>query len=1181
MPFLALLLTSLAINAALYLLTGLITPERKVESEKPEFPTADPDRYLPYVFGTVRLPLNIFRAAKINVYDIKKKRLFFGISIGKEDTIGHAYRFTLMAWLCHGPLSGICDIIIDGKKFMSRQSVQRKANDPFALLGTDSQGNPINLVGIDYVIGPATTGTLIWFLGQWPNGAPIFVNAPGLFGDPVVEGGVDGIIRTYPGDGSHLPNPTIAAINAIEYPGYDEPTYPEYAYVVLEDFLLGNSPHPPGVEMVVSRASTKMDFGNPLMGYPSSPFGNAHNGFAQGDANPVGVIYELLINRKIGIGIPRALIDAASFDVAWIQTHDATFGSEHFGISGVVMQPDEAETTIQEVLRHIDAILFMDPSTGLITFRLIRAFGGDPMGLPVLDETNLTSLTWTEQAANNNVNELRVEFTNVYRDLQTDVVKVQNLAAIQKAGRINSETVQFPYITLPDLAAKVGQRELRAQSSNFGRGEFAGNRQLMLMTPGQHVRVNWPSLGLVNKVCRIGAIDAGSLRDGTVSGTVIEDIFETSAPSYNVELPPPLPIPESPFIPPTVDVNIAGDYVNAITYNLVITDLSASVTAVEYALQVGNGPVGSWVLDPSYPYVYEVLKDGINSFRAWWRVTYTDANGDTQYLTDEFPQPVSTVKPMPTPRLTYEYVGTDVVVTATIDDPASEVIFASAIGSVPSDSTVAAGTVDSSAPFTYTTPAPTGSSVLYVGALASDGMTNSAVVRLPIPPKPTSVAGAEVLLNGSDASFPAGRDVNDSATIAWDFSVANLALASVKDNSLGIAKLSATGTRDATTFLRGDDTFSPIPAFPGPGGAMQVYQTIVKTTGTLADGASQILTLEIAPTVAFQKVEVSAASWVEVYCTGSACSADAARAITVDPDWSSPNKPIFETAGGLAGYPLTTEIDFDNPVANNGDTPRVGRFYMRVTNKSGASAAITVTITYLPLEGDPATTPVDVGGAGMYWRFDARQVLPAPADGTETLTVPNTGALGGSFISGSSFGSGPKYKVNIFKGGTLPALRVAQIGGNTRAYSFSGTLPSPSEIHVFSILKTAGGGAAYRFGGDRTAFPNAAGNVSGWAGSNAEHLVPIVNDPTQPFLFYEHGVNGLYEAHVGLDVRLSTTTNTFAISQDMIGGHLAGGFLADVFAGDLGEIRVYGGVLSPDDVLGIKMTMASDWGVSL
>jgi hypothetical protein len=66
-------------------------------------------------------------------------------------------------------------------------------------------------------------------------------------------------------------------------------------------------------------------------------------------------------------------------------------------------------------------------------------------------------------------------------------------------------------------------------------------------------------------------------------------------------------------------------------------------------------------------------------------------------------------------------------------------------------------------------------------------------------------------ISGSDIVFASaltGSDSIDFITVLGDV----LNVGTVSDGTIGLAKLSATGTKDATTFLRGDNTFQEVPA---------------------------------------------------------------------------------------------------------------------------------------------------------------------------------------------------------------------------------------------------------------------------------------------------------------------------------------------------------------------------------
>jgi hypothetical protein len=85
------------------------------------------------------------------------------------------------------------------------------------------------------------------------------------------------------------------------------------------------------------------------------------------DANPAHIIYECLTNTDWGMGSPSTAIDVDSFEDA-----AQTLYVENFGLSMIWTRQASIEKFVQEVLDHIQAVLFVDPATGLLTLSLIR-----------------------------------------------------------------------------------------------------------------------------------------------------------------------------------------------------------------------------------------------------------------------------------------------------------------------------------------------------------------------------------------------------------------------------------------------------------------------------------------------------------------------------------------------------------------------------------------------------------------------------------------------------------------------------------------------------------------------------------------------------------------------------------------------------------------------------------------
>lgn len=301
---------------------------------------------------------------------------------------------------------------------------------------------------------------------------------------------------------------------------------------------------------------------------------------------------------------------------------------------------------------------------------------------------------------------------------------------------------------------------------------------------------------------------------------------------------------------------------------------------------------------------------------------------------------------------------------------------------------------------------------------------------------------------------------------------------------------------------------------------------------------------------------------------------------------------IYSTDNGATWTPVATQLSLRQagPVQSDWfDVTRIPANVWISVRVRGGSGTETAALASLVLQCGPTVrtggatvtpAPPDYTG-GMLWRMNTQLITPV-ADGTEVLTIANPGTLGGNFTNGSQFGSGPTYRTGQING--RPAIYFVSIGGNTRPYALpTAGLVTPTESHVFAVLKTAGGGAAWNVGGldRRTLFPNAPGNVSDYHGSSIERQVPISNDPTVPFLYHSHGKASLWEAYVGLTQAFTTATNTYQIAPSDLGGFYGGGFFTTMFVGYIGEFRFYSGALTADQVLGIKEQMAADWGLSL
>lgn len=258
------------------------------------------------------------------------------------------------------------------------------------------------------------------------------------------------------------------------------------------------------------------------------------------DANPAHVIFEALTNTDWGMGSPTTLIDVASFEDAAI-----TLSEESLGISLIWTRQSSVQDFIQEVLDHIQGVVFVDPSTGLLTLRLIR---GDynPATLDVIDPSNARMISFSRKIWGDIANEINVSWTNPDTE-QEETVTVQDLASIAAQGGIVSDSRNYYGVRTAILAQRLAQRELRSAGAPLAGCEVEVNRQFWQARPASVYKVTWPEHGLSEVVFRVAEVDYGKPGDMSLKLTLIEDVYGLDVGEYTE---PPTTLWEDPATPP-------------------------------------------------------------------------------------------------------------------------------------------------------------------------------------------------------------------------------------------------------------------------------------------------------------------------------------------------------------------------------------------------------------------------------------------------------------------------------------------------------------------------------------------------------------------------------------------------------------------------------------------------------
>lgn len=354
--------------------------------------------------------------------------------------------------------------------------------------------------------------------GLQQGSGTITINAPTLFGGDKKEGGIQGDLDVLFGEQTQGVNTYLLAKQ-----GNPQSAHRGVTSVVFKGGLIGaNNPYPKPWSFRLRR--TVSGWFNNAQWYPEVAGVTLSSGVI--GMNPAHIIYETLTNPDWGMGYPTAALDDVAFRAAAL-----ALSNEGFGINMLWNRQDTIESFLQKIVDYIAGVVVTSPITGLFQLKLIR--GDYTVGsLPVFTAADVLEVVDKEDAAiTNGVNEMWIKYFDPISK-QTQSVALQALGAVQSQQVVISDRKDFTGIATADLAARVCQRELRATTVPLKRVQLKMKRTIYKLTPGDVFVLNFPAIGLSSVVFRLGDIDTGTLLDGSISITAVEDVFSMPADTY-------------------------------------------------------------------------------------------------------------------------------------------------------------------------------------------------------------------------------------------------------------------------------------------------------------------------------------------------------------------------------------------------------------------------------------------------------------------------------------------------------------------------------------------------------------------------------------------------------------------------------------------------------------------------
>lgn len=246
-----------------------------------------------------------------------------------------------------------------------------------------------------------------------------------------------------------------------------------------------------------------------------------------GDMNPAHIIRECLIDQSWGMGYQAADVDDTSFMAA----ADTLF-DEGFGLSILWDKTMSIQDFIQEIIRHINATLYVDRVSGKFTLKLIRD-DYDVASILVLDEDSVSRVdNLTRPAFGDLVNSVTVNYDDQALG-NTGSVGAEDPALVQMQGTVIGSTVSYPGVSYLDLAARLASRDLRSLSTPLLSCTVYANRKASVLNIGDVFLLDWPDLLQAPTVMRVMGLAFGDGRSNQVKITAAEDIFALPQASFH------------------------------------------------------------------------------------------------------------------------------------------------------------------------------------------------------------------------------------------------------------------------------------------------------------------------------------------------------------------------------------------------------------------------------------------------------------------------------------------------------------------------------------------------------------------------------------------------------------------------------------------------------------------------
>lgn len=239
------------------------------------------------------------------------------------------------------------------------------------------------------------------------------------------------------------------------------------------------------------------------------------------NSNPAHIILECLTNDDWGMGHSITVLDQDKFAACADVLHD-----EGFGLSLIWTKQMKIEDFVNEILDHINGVLYLDPATGLICLRLLRASDTADLTTKLqLTPENCSLSNIQRRGFGELVNEIVVTWTNPATEKE-ETVTAQDLAGITIQGGVVSSSRNYYGVRTQAMAYELATRDLTACASPVISCDAITTRAAWSVVPGDIVVLSgFTDLGIDQFAVRVLKVDYGRPGAPEIKLSLLEDVY--------------------------------------------------------------------------------------------------------------------------------------------------------------------------------------------------------------------------------------------------------------------------------------------------------------------------------------------------------------------------------------------------------------------------------------------------------------------------------------------------------------------------------------------------------------------------------------------------------------------------------------------------------------------------------